>query len=84
LEFFFWNFYLEVFFEIFGGIFFWIFFHENAERSGATSELLVETLYNSRMVAQFIPKLLSRANHAMNHFVLTCFEFRAQLLKVLD
>jgi hypothetical protein len=37
---FFWKFFLEIFFEIFWGIFFWIFFNENAERSGATSELV--------------------------------------------
>jgi hypothetical protein len=33
------NFFLEFFFEILLGNFFWNFFHENAERSGATSEL---------------------------------------------
>jgi hypothetical protein len=35
---FFWNFFFEIFFEIFWWNFFWIIFHENAERSGATSE----------------------------------------------
>jgi hypothetical protein len=34
----FWKFILEIYFEIFWGNFYWIFFHENADRSGATSE----------------------------------------------
>jgi hypothetical protein len=33
-----WKFFLELFVGTFLGNFFWIFFHENAERSGATSE----------------------------------------------